>query len=196
MNVLALATHSWTCWKVAGKTMDARQKNDLAAENLKSLRSQHGLSRDRVIALLNERGISLHVNSLRRIEEGEQPLKLQEVVAFSDIYGLTIDELINSPLAWPETNFAFEKRDGEAKLEDIVDAVWRFAYNLQGINATLHQFSDEYASNSYFRELESNFLPWLTVVREIRQSLKNTGADLSLLDETLTELKANAYGSR
>lgn len=66
----------------------------------------------------------------------------------------------------------------------------------RGLMRHCTSFSDEYASNSYFRELESNFLPWLTVVREIRQSLKNTGADLSLLDETLTELKANAYGSR
>ena len=58
--------------------MDATQKNELAAANLKALRSQWGLSRDRVVSMLEERGISLHVNSLRRIEEGVQPLELQE----------------------------------------------------------------------------------------------------------------------
>lgn len=182
--------------KLQVELVDARQKNDLAAENLKSLRSQNELSRDRVITLLKERGVSLHVNSLRRIEEGLQPLKLQEAIAFSDIYGITIDELINSPLVWPESVFAFEIRNAESMLKDLANSVWKFAYSLQSGKATLLNFADEYAGSEHYQKLSARIGPWQAGLIEMAKTLEVMGVEHSLLDEALSELKELGDGPR
>lgn len=175
--------------------MDAKQMNELAADNLKALRSQYGLSRDKVVSMLEERGISLHVNSLRRIEEGLQPLKLQESIAFADIYGITINELIESPLEWPETVFSSIIKSGETDLEEIVTAAEKLAYTIKFAQSNLVELSEDHSENSYYRDLESRLQPWLETAGKIMQSLEGLNVDLNYLRQMISEIGEND-GSR
>lgn len=45
---------------------------------------------------MSERGADIHVTTLKRIEEGDQPVKVDELVALSEIYGVPVEEIINS----------------------------------------------------------------------------------------------------
>lgn len=66
---------------------------DHSAENLKQLRAQTRMSRREVLHLLHDLGIDMHETTLRRIEEGIQPMKVPEAVAFSQVFGTTVEEL-------------------------------------------------------------------------------------------------------
>ncbi|MDN6739186.1 MAG: hypothetical protein L0L74_03660 [Corynebacterium casei] len=176
--------------------MDATQKNELAAANLKALRSQWGLSRDRVVSMLEERGISLHVNSLRRIEEGVQPLKLQESIAFADIYGMTISDLIDSPLEWPETVFASIIRGGETDLEEIANAAGKLAYTIKFAHSNLNELAEDHSENGYYRDLESRLQPWLEVAIKVMESLNGFDLDLNYLRQMISEIGEIRNGSR
>lgn len=177
-------------------TMDATEKNKLAAANLKALRSQWELSRDRVISLLEERGISLHVNSLRRIEEGLQPLKLQESIAFADIYGITLDELINSPMDWPTSVLSFEAREGEVRIDQLLEALEAFAYSVKTSAGSLAEFRNEHSQNEKYRELERKIGPWSAGLKALKEPFTKLNRDVSCIDSTLDEVDELLNGSR
>lgn len=69
-----------------------------APENVRELRRQSGLSRQAVVDRLGEWGVSLHPTSLRRIEEGQQAVKIEEAQAFAYIFGLSLTDLISHPV--------------------------------------------------------------------------------------------------
>lgn len=72
--------------------------NDYSAANLRKLRSNKEMSRQELASHLAEFGIHLHVNSLKRIEDGDQPMKLQEAVAFSKVFQIELEDFVFSPV--------------------------------------------------------------------------------------------------
>lgn len=64
-----------------------------AARNVVRLRNDHGWSRKEVLRRLKQEGIDLPATSLRRIEEQEQRLRLEEAAALARIFGVSLDDL-------------------------------------------------------------------------------------------------------
>lgn len=67
------------------------------ARNLSKIRAERGYSRREVLELLKSEGIEINPTSFRRMEAGSQPLRIGEVVDFAKIYGVAVQELIDSP---------------------------------------------------------------------------------------------------
>ena len=64
-----------------------------AARNVVRLRNDHGWSRKEILRRLKQEGIDLPATSLRRIEEQEQRLRLEEAAALARIFGVSLDDL-------------------------------------------------------------------------------------------------------
>lgn len=70
-----------------------------AAINLKALRTAANMSRQALIDGIKEKnGLTLHSTSLRRIEEGEQPMKVNEAMHFANFFEVPLDAFIESPI--------------------------------------------------------------------------------------------------
>lgn len=69
-----------------------------SAVNVRELRGQSGLSRQAVVNRLAECGVSLHSTSLRRIEEGQQAVKIEEAQAFAEIFQVDLADFITKPV--------------------------------------------------------------------------------------------------
>lgn len=85
-----------------------------AAANLKALRESKNLSRQNLIDELKERGLNLHSTSLRRIEEGIQPMKVSEASHFANYFGISLDQLIEVPI---DENFVALQRNLDLLLD-------------------------------------------------------------------------------
>lgn len=77
---------------------EIKQPVNYAAANIKELRKETGMSRRELVDKLAERGVSLHQTSLRRVEEGEQAVKIEEAIAMADIFGMTLEQFVTSPV--------------------------------------------------------------------------------------------------
>ncbi|MGP5242519.1 hypothetical protein [Corynebacterium flavescens] len=97
-----------------------------AAANLKTLRESKNLSRQNLIDEMKEHGLNLHSTSLRRIEEGIQPMKVNEASHFADYFGITLDQLVERPI---DEKFAALQRDLNLLLDaygDLEKALFDF----------------------------------------------------------------------
>lgn len=68
------------------------------AENLKALRDAAGMSRRQLVEALNEQGVPVHATTLRRLEEGEQQMKVDEAAAIAGYFQITMEELLLKPI--------------------------------------------------------------------------------------------------
>lgn len=78
--------------------MSPRQVSNFAAANIAALRNQSKMSRRALVDLLEERGVHLQETSLKRIEDGNQSVKIEEAVAFADIFGQDLETFITEPI--------------------------------------------------------------------------------------------------
>lgn len=69
-----------------------------SAINVRELRKQAGLSRQAVVDRLAAYEVPLHTTSLRRIEEGEQAVKIEEAQAFAAIFQVDLADFITKPV--------------------------------------------------------------------------------------------------
>lgn len=70
-----------------------------AAVNLKALRTAANMSRQSLIDEIKEKnGLTIHSTSLRRIEEGEQPMKVNEAMHFANFFEVPLDAFIEAPI--------------------------------------------------------------------------------------------------
>ncbi|AIK86030.1 hypothetical protein CGLAR1_12535 [Corynebacterium glutamicum] len=79
-------------------THPMEQPENYTAENLRELRDTSKMSRQTLIEKLRSLGIDMHANSLRRIEEGSQPMKIHEAVAFAQIFKIGLEQFITQPI--------------------------------------------------------------------------------------------------
>jgi transcriptional regulator with XRE-family HTH domain len=71
---------------------------DVIASNLKTLRAQHGYTMEQAIAALAQRGLTLQLSTLSRLENGKRALKLHEAPAIADLYGISLAWLLVDPI--------------------------------------------------------------------------------------------------
>lgn len=75
-----------------------RTPENYTSENLRELRNTSGMSRRELLEKLQEHGVEMHANSLRRIEDGEQPMKIHEAQAFAAIFNIGLEQFIIQPI--------------------------------------------------------------------------------------------------
>lgn len=69
-----------------------------SAANIRELRKQAGLSRQAIVDRLAAYDVPLHTTSLRRIEEGQQAVKIEEAQAFAEIFEIDLADFIAKPV--------------------------------------------------------------------------------------------------
>ena len=98
-----------------------------AAENVATLRSQSDMSRRELIDRLAEYDVKLQQTSLRRIEEGAQQIKLDELIAFSQIFEIGLDDLLLQPVDQLHAQMTYERNRYNEQLHNLERAVKDFA---------------------------------------------------------------------
>lgn len=97
---------------VSNDTSSTQSPQVCASDNLRELRSTSGMSRRELLKNLQAHGVEMHTNSLRRIEDGEQPMKVHEAQAFAAIFNIGLEQFITQPI----NNKAAKVRDALHKL--------------------------------------------------------------------------------
>lgn len=75
-----------------------RDAKDYSAENLRRLRASSGNSRKDMIEYLSTFGLEMHETTLRRIENGVQPMKAAEIIAVCKTFGMDVEEFLTKPV--------------------------------------------------------------------------------------------------
>lgn len=113
-----------------------------AAANLKKLRESKKLSRQNLIDELKKDGLSIHATSLRRIEEGEQPMKVNEASHFASYFGISLDQFIEIPI---DEGFVMLQRDLaliDSAREKLESALFDFIFHTKAMRIS---YSDKAA---------------------------------------------------
>lgn len=72
--------------------------HDYSSENLRELRKNADFSRREILEKLENLGVKMHPTTLRRIEDGEQNMKVHEARAVAEIFGMTLNDLVDAPV--------------------------------------------------------------------------------------------------
>lgn len=99
-----------------------QQPVNYSAANVRDLRSMAGMSRRELVEKLSERGVSLQQTSLRRIEEGQQSVKIEEAQAFSDIFNIDLVDFITKPVNPVEARLQATIQGVDHQLERLTGA--------------------------------------------------------------------------
>lgn len=96
---LALNWTAGTAWKLAtGETIEpvvVRPVNDQLVE----LRERAGVSQNALAKAMQANGFMFHQQTVQRIEAGQRPLRVDELIALSDILGVSVDALLGRAAA-------------------------------------------------------------------------------------------------
>ncbi|MBY0797278.1 helix-turn-helix domain-containing protein [Corynebacterium parakroppenstedtii] len=99
---------------------------DFTGANIKALRGYMGMSRAELLRQLeDDYGISLHQSSLKRIEDGEQPVKAYEAVALSEIFDIELHKLVTEPLEDETANLNALTRKYRSAVSSLIVANWQ-----------------------------------------------------------------------
>ena len=118
------------------------QPENYTVANLRALRDSSGMSRRALIERLKQLGIEMHANSLRRIEDGDQPMRVQEAQAFAEIFNVTLEDFVAKPI------------DPAGRLGFVKDVVERDMFTLSSQARTFIS-----ARNKMIEVLESGNFP-------------------------------------
>lgn len=72
--------------------------HDYSSENLRELRKNAGFSRRELLEKMEGMGVKMHPTTLRRIEDGDQNMKVHEAQAVAEIFGMSLDDLVSDPI--------------------------------------------------------------------------------------------------
>lgn len=78
--------------------MAQKNMDDFSGQNLLELRTRAKLSRRELLERLEEHGVKMHQTTLRRLEDGEQGMKVSEAVAFAAVFGVDVGKFVTEPV--------------------------------------------------------------------------------------------------
>lgn len=100
---------------------------NFAAQNIAELRNQSKMSRRALVQLMEQRGVRLQETSLKRIEDGNQSVKIEEAIAIAEIFGQDLESFLTQPIDYQMSGLMAEattlERLFEALAEDIESAI-------------------------------------------------------------------------
>lgn len=84
------------------------------------------MSRRELVGKLADHGISLQQTSLRRIEEGQQAVKIEEAQAFAEIFQIDLTEFITKPVNPVEARLRTKIQHIEERADSLVSHAYSF----------------------------------------------------------------------
>lgn len=123
--------------KVAGRRV--YEMADYSSQNLRELRKNADFSRREIIEKLADQGVKMHPTTLRRIEDGEQTMKVTEAKAVAEIFGMTLDDLVDEPIN--EGEAGLRSRMSIMKIEEEQIMLNRYNW-LQGLEWLADHIAD------------------------------------------------------
>lgn len=98
---------------------------DYTGANIRACRRYRDMSRAQLLSELKDYGISLHQSSLKRMEDGEQPVKVHEALALSQIFDLELYDLVAKPLDGDEGMLAAAVSKYKSVVSRLTFANWQ-----------------------------------------------------------------------
>lgn len=114
-----------------------KKPKDYSGSNVRELRKLGGYSRNEITKRLEEFDVHMHQTSLRRIEEGQQPLKIVEALAFCEIFKVTLKELITRPVDPTSAMVEGQLRKAKSALGTIFNAHSYLTFAVHELNKML-----------------------------------------------------------
>lgn len=121
---------------------------ETASLNLKRMREQAELSKRELAELAGDHGVKIYANTISRLESGEQVMKLQEAIAFSEIFGVTLEafskaeELPNRR----ESETLQLLRHAQAEFARLQKSIDQAVASLNAVRSRLHSEQDNGAT--------------------------------------------------
>ena len=158
--------------RAPGRSLRA-QRN--LAERVRLERERLGWTQESTAAHLAEVGCPIQTTAISKVEKGSREVTVDELVAFSRVYDVPIDNLLLGPAGAPDARFtalltAYEKAMTEAALaaaaaDHAARALWDFARGSgEAYHRRLEQLEDEgLLDNPYDDEAPAStddVLPW------------------------------------
>lgn len=110
--------------KLGDKGRSVEELTNYTAVNIRACRRYAEMSRADLLKELESYGIYLHQSSLKRIEDGEQPVKVHEAVAFARIFDVGLEDFITTPLDEDEGKLATLLRKYRSEVSELMAVNW------------------------------------------------------------------------
>lgn len=110
-----------------------------SAANVRALRNMSDMSRRELVERLADYGISLQQTSLRRIEEGQQAVKIEEAQAFAKIFHIDLADFITKPVDPVEAEVQARIQHVEERLNSLVSVALTFISARHSANSLLRE---------------------------------------------------------
>lgn len=110
---------------------------DYSAQNLLTLRQRAGFSRREFLELLEQKGVKMHATTLRRIEEGEQDMKVYEALAACAVFDVELQDFVSSPINPVESVARGRMKALVSESEKLVNQMLRLRDLYFGLRAIL-----------------------------------------------------------
>lgn len=94
------------------------------AVNIRACRRYAEMSRADLLKELESYGIYLHQSSLKRIEDGDQPVKVHEAVALARIFEVGLEDFITTPLDEDEGQLSTLLRKYRSDIAELAAVNW------------------------------------------------------------------------
>lgn len=127
-----------------------------SSTNLKELRTSSGMSRNDLLRQLEDRGVTMHTTTLRRLEDGTQQMKVDELVAFCDIFELSLDDFATRPVDELSARLTEVLRDLRTTRRTVGFHLSTYIHELEkAANVLGEPNTPSAAQNSTVREIET-----------------------------------------
>lgn len=98
----------------------------------------------------------MHMTTLKRIEDGEQPMKIDELLVFSQFFDVSLDQLVSLPIDLETRKIKMLKNQTESARFDLGIFADMYLFKLGEIERTLnHPESPSARQSSTIRDLEA-----------------------------------------
>lgn len=97
---------------------------DYTGSNIRACRKYADMSRAQLLKELEKYGISLHQSSLKRMEDGDQPVKVHEALALSEIFDVELYDFVSEPLNGSEGKLNALTSRYRSAITGVLTATW------------------------------------------------------------------------
>lgn len=112
---------------------------ELAARNIKALREQLKLSKRELAELVSDYGVKMYPTTVSRIENGEQPVKLNEAIALSKVFVVPLEQLAENEVVPNERDTVARDlhRSAERQINQLFEALGKASAEINAIGNTV-----------------------------------------------------------
>jgi transcriptional regulator with XRE-family HTH domain len=119
------------------RTQQPTEFNKRVGANVKQYRLARGMSQADLAAQLTVRDFPFHQQAILKVERGTRPLKVEEVSAIADIFGIGVDALLQSEARQTELRLLQHVTRLEMEIDELDRQLVSKRRSLEGARETL-----------------------------------------------------------